>query len=260
MRKIFALVVTGLLLVCCAHGQENDAKVAETGDSAWLKHFYLHPDDKPFDVFWKKVVKEKSLEDAEKVSSLMGFISQVLHRYPALIQGRMDALGQFDEKERNLVCLLLWQSDTKEGRAVLEQNGKAELAAKPPLPIATWKITDAGDLDYCWGYYFATGDTKALDPIISALDWGKYAGAADKYKTSQKTAADGDAALKDVLFQAAMWSLGANGREDAGVLGYMEKVFADPQAPKGRVMWVGVILSKVKPEKYKLEVEGKAKG
>ena len=109
------------------------------------------------------------------------------------------------------------------------------------------------------GILFATGDTRALDPILSALDWGKYAGAADKYKTSQKTVADGDAALKDVLFQAAMWSLGANGKDDAGVLGYMEKVFLDPLAPKGRVMWLGVVFgNKIKPEKYKLELPAKA--
>jgi len=250
--KIAALIFAGSLLVCCAYGQN---------DGAWVKHFYQNPDDKHFDAFWKKVVSEKYLEDQEKVSTLMGFVSQVLHRYPALIKGRLDSPQTFPEKQRDLVYLLLWESDTKEGRAILEQNGKTELAAKPLPPIATWKITDAGDLDYCWGYYFASGDTKALDPILSALDWGKYAGAADKYKTSQKTAADGDAALKDVLFQTAIWSLGANGKEDAGVFQYMGKVFLDPQTSKLRVLWVGVVLNKIKPEKYKLVLpEEKDKG
>jgi len=83
---------------------------------------------------------------------MLGFISQVLHKYPALIKGRLDAPEKFPEAQRNIAFMLLWLSDTQEGKAILNQNGKTDFAIKPPPSIATWKVKDAGDLDYCWGY------------------------------------------------------------------------------------------------------------
>ena len=99
-----------------------------------------------------------------------------------------------------------------------------------------------------------------MDPIIATLDWSQYAGAVDKYKTSKKTAQDRDAALKDAAFGTVLWSLGSNGKDDAGVLAHMEEIFSDPATSKTRKMWLGVILSKIKPEKYKLERSGAKPG
>jgi tetratricopeptide (TPR) repeat protein len=117
----------------------------------------------------------------------------------------------------------------------------------------------AQDLDFCWGWFFATGDPAALDPIIATLDLGEYAGALKKYAASKKTDADKQAAYKDAIFSAALWSLGANGKEDEKITAHLEEVLANPQTSKSRALWLGAILGQLKPDKYKVEVSAGSK-
>ena len=224
-------------------------------ENRWMKSFYRTGDTAPFDAFWKKIVDEKLLENENAVAPTVSFVSQVLHRHPELLKGRLDDLA--DAPGAHLAHLLdiLWLSDTPEAREILRASGHAKYLERRPPAIGATKIEKAADLDFCWGWFFATGDTAVLDPIISALDFGEYAGAIKRYETSKKTEADRAAAYKDAMFGAAMWSLGANGREDPRILEHLEAVFADPRTPRARGMWLAVVLSKLKPEKYTVEFE-----
>lgn len=233
---------------------QPSADIKITGDdfSEWMMHFSQTQDIGKFDGFWRYTVDEKDLESPGHGAPLKGFFSQVFHKYPSLLKGRLDDLSRFPEAQQQVLIELLWLSDTNEAKAILKANGKGDLASVPVPAVSKRKIHEASDLDFCWGAYFATGDPGTLDPIISTLDLGKYAGALNKYTTSQKTPEDREAAIMDAIFGAAMWSLSSNARKDAGILAYMEKVFADPNMPKSQSIWLGGILSKIKPEKYKL--------
>jgi hypothetical protein len=224
------------------------ASAAPDPQNDWIKHFYQTQDIGHFDGFWQSVVKNRLLENKNAVSPTIGFASQVLHRYPALLKGRLDDPSAFPETERDPVLRLLWLSNTDEARAILKKAGAAELAAKSPPAIGTWEIKSGGDLDLCWGWYFATGDTAALDPIISALDYGQYAGALKRYPNSPQTQKDREAAVKDAIFQAALWSLGANGSEDPRIAKRIRIMFYSPATPKSRTVWLGVAFAKASPD------------
>jgi len=228
--------------------------------SEWSKHFYQTQDVAQFDGFWKTVLKEKMLENRNQINPVIGFSSQVFHKHPELSKGRMDNLESFPKAARESVLKLLWLSDTDETRAILAKTGSTEYSGKAPPPIGTLKINTGQELDLCWGWYFATGDTAALDPIISALDFGRYAGALKKYKTSQRTEEDKQAAIKGAIFRAAMWSLRANGVEDPRIAKHIRILFFDPQTPESRKVWLGVLFARVSPNISKQELDDNKAG
>lgn len=147
---------------------------------------------------------------------------------------------------------ILWLSDTPNGRVLLGKHGGADYLKRDHFVIGKKAIETAGDLDFCWGWYFATGDLAALDPILSALEFGEYVGALERYPTSKKTEADRAAAIKESIFKAAMWSLEANGREDAKIVAHMEQKVAGPPLPQERIIWLATLLSRLRPETYKV--------
>jgi hypothetical protein len=110
-------------------------------------------------------------------------------------------------------------------------------------------------LDLCWGWYFATGDTAALDPIITALDYGRYAGALKRYPNSAHTDEDRDAAFKDAIFGAALGSLEANGSQDPRIAKHIRIQFYNPATPKARAVWLGVAYAKVSPNVSQHEID-----
>ncbi len=245
---LFLALISGVL-----HGA-SDAK-----ENAWFKSFYQTDAVDQFDGFWKKVVAEKHLENKNTVGPILGFTSQVLHRHPELLKGRFDDLKSVPEPQIEQTLTLLWLSDTPQAREILTRYGHADYAARTPPPIGATRVKEAQDLDFCWGWFFATGDPAALDPIVATLEFGEYAGALKKFSASKKTDADKAAALKDAIFGAAMWSLGANGKDDGRITAHLEEVFANPLTPKSRSMWLAVVLGQLKPDKYKVELSAGSK-
>lgn len=247
MRTPIALC---LALCCCLL-----RATPEEEENRWMKSFYRTDATAPFAAFWKKTVDERRLENENAIAPTVSFASQVLRRHPELLKGRLDDLSNAPGAQLPHLLDILWLSDTPEAREILRTSGHAEYLERKPPAIAATRIKTAGDLDFCWGWYFATGDMAALDPIVSTLDFGEYSGAAKRYATSKKTEADRIAAYKEAMFGAAMWSLEANGREDVRIVAHLESVFADPKTPQSRGIWLATALSKLRPEKYKLEFE-----
>lgn len=244
-----ALALCFALFCCLLRAAPDEA------ESRWMKSFYRTDDIAPFDAFWKKTVDEKLLENENAIAPSVSFVSQVLRRHPELLKGRLDDLANVPGAQLIHYLDILWLSDTEEAREMLRTSGHTEYLGRSPESIGSTKIEKAADLDFCWGWFFATGDMAALDPIVSTLDFGEYSGAAKRYATSKKTEADRIAAYKDAMFGAAMWSLEANGREDVRIVAHLETVFADPKTPQSRGIWLATALSKLRPEKYKLEFE-----
>ena len=227
-RVILRAGVVAVLLLCGALRAEDDA------DNTWFKHFYQTQDVARFDAYWNRVMTERWLSQRNVAPPLIGFVSQVVHRHPALIKGRLDQPREFPGEQKDAILQMLWLSNTPEARAVLVAAGETELANAPPPPIAARVLRSGGDLDVCWGWFFATGDRAALEPIIRTLDYVTAVGAMDRYKSGPKTPETKAAAVQEVLFRAAAWSLSANARENPDVLQALQAAAKDPQAPHVR--------------------------
>jgi len=110
------------------------------------------------------------------------------------------------------------------------------------------EVNNYATLDMLWSYFFATGEEKSIRRLISALELSKYSGAVEKFENSEKAEKDVKEAYFDAAFQAALWSLESNCRQHPLVLKYCETIFKEQELSKEERLWLGVLLSKLKPD------------
>jgi len=225
----------------------------ETGEN-WMTFYYKAPSP---DAFSKEVLAMADrglLKDENAQAPIIAFLSQVMSANPKRIPEWIDEASDLDEKQYNALLAAAWYSDTAEARDLFKkQERDAYLNEKAP-DILVIDVNNPSTLDMLWGYFMATGDSAPVRRIVSALSLSKYSGALDRFKTSEKTEKDKKEAYLDVTFQAAQWSLESNCKAHPRVLAHCEAIFADKVTPKDQSLWLGVILSKVKPEKYSVEI------
>lgn len=232
-----------LLLLTTAGRLAAEADVHEP----WLRTFYRTQDLRPFDGYWTEIIEQKVLEDPGQVEPTVGFVSQLLRRNPSLVRTHFVEIAAYPLAQREAVTRILALSDTPEGRARLREAGRTALASRTPPPIAQYPVRDSVDLDFCWGWFFATGDQAALAPLVAALDLAPFAGGRDRYEASGRTAKDRLAARNDAIHQAALRSLTANARADPFIARHLETVLRDPRTSPTRAAALAEILKAARP-------------
>src|SRR5262249_14108668 len=96
---------------------------------------------------------------------------------------------------------------------------------------------------------------------VSALNYEKYAGALKRYKASKKTKADQQLAIYDAIFQAAMWSLESNCKQDNNVYTACKELFFSHELNETEKLWLVVALSKARPDEFEVKLRsGKNSG
>lgn len=209
---------------------------------AWLRTFYRTQDLRPFDGYWTEIMEQAVLADRNQSEPVIAFVSQLLKRNPGLVRTHFVALTAYPPGQREAVARILALSDTPEGRSRLREAGRSTLANRTPPPIAGYPVRDPVDLDFCWGWFFATGDQKALDPIVEALDLAPFAGGRERFATSARTSEDRLAARRDAVYAAATRSLTANVKADPFIARHVESLLRDPRTPPTRAAALAEIL------------------
>jgi hypothetical protein len=236
------------------------AVTGQTSGEDWLSSYYKKPTP---DVLVKNVrslAKEGVLKKESAKPPLVAFFSRIMAQNPQQIDGWLTELGDLEEEEKEVLYTAAWFSDTEEARAYFTKHKMDAYLHKAP-DILQMEADEPSKLDMFWGYFMATGDIKPIRRVVSALELSKYEGAAKRYQSSAQTDQDKKEAYLDATFQSAMWSLESNCRQHPLVLEHCEKLFAEEKLPKGQRLWLAVVLSKVKPEKYSLKFgESKKEG
>jgi hypothetical protein len=227
---------------------------SEESREDWMTFYYRAPSPDSFSKEVRAMADKGVLKRENAQAPIISFLSQVMAANPKRIQEWIDEASDLDEKQRDALLVAAWYSDTKEARDLFQkQNLDAYLKQKAP-DILEIDVNNPSTLDMLWGYFMATGDSAPIRRIVSALSLSKYSGALDRFKTSEKTDKDKKDAYLDATFQAAQWSLESNCKTHPRVLEHCEEIFSDKATPKDQSLWLGVILSKVKPEKYSVEI------
>lgn len=229
-------------------------------DAQWLMRYYQDP--KPDEVAahladWQK---QGILAKADSQPALLGFLSRVMKENPDKVVGWLETAESFPTGDRLVVLTAAWYGDTPQAQGYFKSKELGAFAGKTPPDTAALNVDSPSILDFYWGAYAATGDPLALRRIISALEFSKDAGALDKYKSSQQTEADKLAAYHDSIYQAAMWSLTSNCRQDAKAFAICKELLAPGKLSSAERTFLAVALSKANPDQVKVEVkDGKMK-
>ena len=233
------------------------------GKGDWMMFYYKNPAPEQLVAEVRAMTKAGALKDPNAQPPTVAFLSRVMAKNPTKINKWLEELGDLEKNERSVVFAAAWYSDTDEARAFFKKKGLQDYLDQEAPAILEMEVKDPSTLDMLWGYFMATGDEAPIRRIISAFALSKHAGAVERFKDSAKTEEDRKAAYFDATFQSAQWSLESNCRQHPLVLKHAEAIFADPKLPKDQSLWLGVVLSKVKPEKYHVKIgedDGKEKG
>jgi len=173
----------------------------------WMMYYYQapHPDVVPAAVAQALKVH---LFGSDHLPSLIGFMAGYFRDNPKQLDKVVAATEMAGDQQIILASALLLQSSgTREAAAKLNADGRDVLDTLDQIGIHTEGNVDPISpyaLDYAWGVFFATGDTRVLLPIVAAL----------------ATPPKSNDARPVLIAAAAEWSLGANARQHKKVLDF----------------------------------------
>ena len=182
-----ACVVCALALVSNCIGQSNPAVIASSASVTtedqlheWLTYYYLHP--RPdLTISAIRLMSEKGwLSKANPQSPLAAFLAQVFASNSDKTKAWLTELQSGTEDQKIMAALVLWMAHTSDSQPLLESVAtkgspsyqdyvRGLLRDDHPPDFLKDTISSAGFLDALWGSFFATGDERYVQRLISVL-------------------------------------------------------------------------------------------
>jgi len=177
-------------------------------DDDWFQFYYLRPRPERFVEEVRRMSAAGVLGDLERALPVIVFLSSVMAANAVSLRAWLAALSELPQADLRSLRAAVAMSGVAEGAAYLaEVDPGRPLSAEPPPDLLEAPIDNPAIMDALWARYFATGDTRAVRRIITALAYMSDVGAAKAYASSRQTDADRARAMRDALFQTASWSL-----------------------------------------------------
>lgn len=217
----------------------------------WMLFYFVAPSPERFVVEARRMLSSASpmSEDA-----LATFLGRLMAAHPDRVDEWMTALRDLPTGAAAALRLAAWLSGTAEGRKQLAGDTRfADVAASPP-DLPTIEATTRVDLDCLWSWYFATGDVRAVERVVAALRWMTCHGAAARLDGS-KAPEDRDRAARDLLCQAASWSLRALMKQHPPLKRVCEDIFDECELDPVARVGLAMCLESVDPEGWRVELD-----
>lgn len=218
------------LLLSSPRAISEEEKTPANGDD-WLTFYYRNPQPAQLMPQLKVWSSEGTLQDQNARGPLLGFLSQVFRQNPDRLQTWYQQSVKLPAEDQELINMAIWVSNTKESQQLLKKELPKAFAGKTPPDILTLKLDASSTLDLLWGFYFATGDSKALRRIAAMF---RYADA-PKQVTGIP---EGRSPLYAVLPEAAKWSISSNARQHPKVLADYKKMLLSDQLNDTEKKWL----------------------
>jgi len=145
--------------------------VAATSPYDWMSSYYRTHDISGFDQFWSRTVEQGALHKSARLRGFVtGFAGALFRQHPELINSYIKSVGMFPEADRDSVKIILWLADSENARCLLKSAAaEAHLVSRRPPSIENRAIYSEEDIDFCTGWFEASGDTGALIPVTNVL-------------------------------------------------------------------------------------------
>jgi hypothetical protein len=197
----------------------------------WMMNYYRIPQPELALPALRTMVK-KILPANDLVSSPMfGFYDALLANNPWLVPVFAEGMHHGTENEISAITRVLGHAlrNTSEPPAGVTPDDWDALAGARAenLPDPDAPLTDPSQLDMLWGRFFATGAFAPVDRIARTLKYFPFLGRLDELKKSgQKPAVIPPDAMKDLVLESALWSLGSIAKQQPLVHHYGEWILA----------------------------------
>jgi hypothetical protein len=157
----------------------EEKKEADEPSDDWIQTYYRKPTPERLEKEMAAYAKQGALHNEDAVLPLASFLGRVFAQNEKMLPQWRDFFLTLDKKDQPVFATALWMAGTKPAQEMLTDLAKREdalgqratkLLRNPPMGDLRHSTARApGDLDMCWGAFFATGDKGyALVVIRSA--------------------------------------------------------------------------------------------
>lgn len=226
---------------------------------SWMVFYYQKPVSEEFPGKLAAFSKAGLLNDEKKQFPFLGFASTVFRDNAARLNAWLPTIDALPEDHRKVVLLSLWLSGSRESNELFRRGKyKNSISGQNYFNFETnesppdLNIIDpiyGGFLDIQWGRFLASGKKEPVRLIVSALQFGEYWGAEQKY-TKPLTEDQKREIIKEAHFKAALWSLRSNAETHPLVKKYCSELYEGSELSSTEKKYLGMLLSQIYPEKY----------
>ncbi|MES9970703.1 MAG: hypothetical protein ABW092_11775 [Candidatus Thiodiazotropha sp.] len=144
--------------------------------SQWLTYYYKNPHSDS-DIEYIKEIFQIGLFNASNSTPLTMFLAEFFRQNEARIPGWEKQLHQIPQAQDHLLLRALWQANSGATLKVLarwpDKNREKTIQTikqTPPVDLETLSISSPEMLDMLWATFFASGNPRHVERIISVLD------------------------------------------------------------------------------------------
>jgi hypothetical protein len=201
-------------------------------------------------------------EEYEPVWSAILFYKTIFEQNEYLIPHLISAFHQIAPKHQKdliLVLTLMKRNDELPKRSAVLRNYEQIIeAGRIPNPYEP--ITSGKQLDMLWAEFFATGQIKPINQLLTSLNLCTYTGTLEKVKAGEldpeNTTVYREAMLESV-FQSALWSLRSNCMKSPLLFQYCVNILGSKKLETPAQSCLAMILKAIEDDRVKEDAKPK---
>ena len=204
MKLAYTLILClAILMPVLSHGEESQFCTDEYYKK--ISVLYQNRNYETAKILFQVLSCGEAISKPTKRGQYVALVGGYMRENPALIDTLLTSANSVKNTDAAKIYLDgLWLCSTKECQKKLKERPfqlpikevNKLLAERPPDPFSI-PINDPATLDFLWGYFFGTGDTKVVERVYNLLsdNWGAL-------NSSESMGAN-----KRIVLSAARWSL-----------------------------------------------------
>ena len=139
--------------------------------STWLVTYYQTKEVNRADEFWDRTVARGALLTTPAIRErLIGFFGAVFRENPNLLTKKVHSVPKQSGIERDGIALILWYANKSTSRSLLAEAGLSSMTISPVPGISHRSIMTEEDVDFLFGWFCATGDIAAFEPLTKIIE------------------------------------------------------------------------------------------
>lgn len=230
-------------------------------DNKWILTYYQAPSPERFVEEVRSMIADDVLKNAGSFEGrYVGFFTKIFLDNESSVEGWFKELEIF-KNEQWLLVMAAARTRSDNLLNFLEQNGLPREASKECKPILLEEWDHGYTLDMLWGCFLASGEEAPVRKIMAALNFADYQGNAERLAArdadAEVTDEDHEAIHYEGLFEASFNSLHDMADDHPLLIQYYDKIISEgsDKMSVDEYMYLGILLSDLRPENYRVEIE-----
>ncbi|MFK7770924.1 MAG: hypothetical protein AB8F94_02250 [Saprospiraceae bacterium] len=205
-------LTTEIILVELPHYKK--IKIDQENFNSWIDRYFEHP--LPVTAVNNYIFYSKSplAEDDSKFFPIFSIFLEIFKNNKYLYPQVLEAFKNEDEKTRTYLIYLIHYSQMGTTEFFSQLEGTEKLIYSEikdsKLPEIYGEITDPSQLDMLWSTFTASGGYEPILKLIKTLEYTKFQGKLDQFKTSKQSDEDRRLAINNAIYDSLVWSFSSN--------------------------------------------------